>query len=202
MVLRRIRGVGFAGMLAVLLLILSCGGEDTGTRGGLSTGDVPDQVFNDFTTTESDSGIVTWSLQAPVARIYNARKLLVTDSPTIEFYSEGGRLGSVLTAEKGEFNQVTHDLTALGNVVVTSTEGYKLETESLIWVDKLAEIHTEDFVRFTRGRDVLTGYGLTSDPHLRDVVIKRDVKAYLTDESGAVKEEMDRETGGRDDSDE
>jgi LPS export ABC transporter protein LptC len=172
----------------------SCQGKDA-DRGSIATADVPDQEFSDFTTLESDSALVKWMLKAPVARVYNARRLLVTDDPRIEFFDSFGQLTSILTSDKGEYNQVTHDLTALGHVVVTSVEGYVLESETLVWVEKLNEIHSEDFVKFTRGSDVLTGYGLRGDPGLRDVEIKRDVKAYLRDEDGQLRGEFEKEGG-------
>jgi LPS export ABC transporter protein LptC len=182
--------------LLVLLggLVISCDGKDQRQR-SLARADVPDQEFSDFTTFESDSGQVRWVLRAPVARVYNARKLLVTDSPRIEFFDKQGALASVLTSEKGEYNQVTHDLTAIGHVVITSVEGYVLETESLVWVNGLGEIHSEDFVKFTKGSDVLTGYGLRGDPGLKDVEILRDVKGYLRDENGFLQEEIDTQAG-------
>jgi LPS export ABC transporter protein LptC len=182
-------------LLLTLPLYLSCEGVGDDGR-SVYTEDVPDQEFTDFTTVESDSGIVKWVLSAPVARVYNASKLLVTDDPRIEFYNEDGTLASVLLAKKGEYNQVTHDLTALGDVIVTSSEGYTLETESLVWVEKLEEIHTEDFVRFIKGEDVLTGYGFRSDPNLENVEIMKDVKAYLRDDEGLVDEEVRKETDG------
>ncbi len=194
-------GISSRGALILLALGLaaaavSCQGRND-DKGSIATADVPDQEFSDFTTLESDSALVRWSLKAPVARVYNARKLLVTDDPRIEFFDEFGQLSSILTSDKGEYNQVTHDLTALGHVVVTSVEGYVLETETLVWVEKLGEIHSEDFVKFTRGSDILTGYGLRGDPGLRDVEIKRDVKAYLRDEDGALREEIEKDaTGG------
>jgi LPS export ABC transporter protein LptC len=182
----------------VSMLSASCQRGDR-ENGSISTADVPDQEFNDFTTVESDSGLVRWRLTAPVARMYNARKLLAADDPRIEFYDEMGLLTSILTADKGEYNQVTHDLTALGHVVITSQEGYVLETESLVWVNGLNEMHSEDFVTFTKGSDVLTGYGLRGDPELRNVEILRDVKAYLRDEEGLLRQEIDKdsESGGR-----
>ncbi len=179
-----------------LLVMLSCEGVDKEGR-YIGADDVPDQEFSDFTTVESDSGIVKWILSAPVARVYNASKLLVTDDPRIEFYNEDGSLASVLIAKKGEYNQITHDLTALGSVVVTSVEGYTLETESLVWVETVEEIHTEDFVRFTKGEDVLTGYGFQSDPNLENVEIFRDVRAFLRDDEGIVEDEVKKETEER-----
>ncbi|HEY5133253.1 MAG TPA: LPS export ABC transporter periplasmic protein LptC [Candidatus Krumholzibacteriaceae bacterium] len=189
-------GLLIALVFAVSIFVLSCQGKNKG-QGTLATADVPDQEFNDFTTAESDSGLVKWMLKAPVARVYNARRLLVTDTPHIEFFDKQGSLASVLTSDKGEYNQVTHDLTALGKVVVTSQEGYVLETESLVWVNGSGEIHSEDFVKFTRGNDVLTGYGLRADTGLRDVEIQRNVKGFLRDENGFLQEEIkkDESTG-------
>lgn len=194
--MRRDRLILFIVPVVMLAMLVSCEGVDNDGR-SIGADDVPDQEFSDFTTVESDSGVVKWVLSAPVARVYNASKLLVTDDPRIEFYNEDGTLASVLIAKKGEYNQVTHDLTALGSVVVTSFEGYTLETESLIWVETIEEIHTEDFVRFTKGEDVLTGYGFQSDPNLENVEIFRDVKAFLRDDEGIVDEEVKKETEER-----
>ncbi len=193
-----VRGLLAAVLAAAVVSVFSCGSGDNGEI-ALGTVDLPDQEFADFETMESDSGLTKWKLRAPVARIYNARKLLVTDSPRIEFFNEVGELASVLIADKGEFNQVTHDFIALGNVIVTSREGYKLETETLVWVNRIEEIHTEDFVKFTKGSDILTGYGFRSDPELASVEIERDVQVYLRDEEGVMREElrMDAEEEGR-----
>jgi LPS export ABC transporter protein LptC len=180
---------------------ISCGQGDRPQR-SLGTTEMADQEFSDFTTMESDSGRVKWTLEAPVARVYNLRKLLVTDDPKITFYDENGEITSVLTADKGEYDQVTHDLTALGNVVVTTTEGYTLETESLIMIRELGEIHSEDFVKVTRGSDILTGYGFQGYPELKNVDIKRDVRAYLRDDEGLIDEEVRKEKEGKGSGDE
>jgi len=175
---------------------LSCGQSERPQK-TLGTTEMPDQEFSDFRTMESDSGVVKWILEAPVARVYNLRNLLVTDDPTITFYDENGEVSSVLTADMGEYNQSTHDMTALGNVVVTTIEGYTLETESLIMVRELGEIHTEDFVKVTKGNDVLTGYGFQGYPELKNVDIKRDVRAYLRDEDGLIDKEVEKEKEGK-----
>ena len=180
---------------------VSCGQSDKPQR-SLGTTEMADQEFSDFRTMESDSGQVKWILEAPVARVYNIRKLLVTDSPKITFYDENGEISSVLTADMGEYNQDTHDMTALGNVVVTTVEGYTLETESLIMLRELGEIHSEDFVKVTKGNDVLTGYGFQGYPELKNVDIKHDVRAYLRDEEGFIDDEVKKEKEGKKNGDE
>ena len=179
----------------VTALIGSCDESGRQER-SLGTGVLADQEFTDFVTMESDSGVVQWKLVAPVARVYDARNLLVTETPTISFFDEAGEVSSVLTADKAEYNKISHDLTALGNVVVTSREGYVLETESLVWLNTVEQIHTEDFVKVTRGKDILTGYGFQGYPELKNIDIKRDVRAWLKDEEGLVDEEVERERVG------
>jgi LPS export ABC transporter protein LptC len=201
MKMTRGRAAIFLACAALAAAALSCSQGDRPQR-SLGTTEMADQEFSDFTTMESDSGIVKWILEAPVARVYNLRKLLVTDDPKITFYDENGEVTSVLTADKGEFNQVSHDMTALGNVVVTTTEGYTLETESLIMVRELGEIHSEDFVKVTRGNDILTGYGFQGYPELKNVDIKRDVRAYLRDEEGLIDKEARKEKEGKGSGDE
>jgi LPS export ABC transporter protein LptC len=174
----------------------SCGQGDRPER-TLGTTEMADAEYADFRTMESDSGQVKWVLEAPVARVYNIRKLLVTDYPKITFYDENGEISSVLTADKGEYDQETHDMTALGNVVVTTVEGYTLETESLIMLREDGEIHSEDFVKVTKGNDVLTGYGFQGYPELKNVDIKRDVRAYLRDEEGLIDQEVEKEKEGK-----
>jgi len=186
---------------ALAAAAVSCGQGDRPQR-SLGTTEMADQEFSDFRTMESDSGQVKWILEAPVARVYNIRKLLVTDNPRITFYNENGEISSVLTAEMGEYNQDTHDMTALGNVVVTTIEGYTLETESLIMLRELGEIHSEDFVKVTKGDDVLTGYGFQGYPELKNVDIKRDVRAYLRDETGLIDGEVKKEKEGKKSEDE
>ena len=70
---------------------------------------------------------------------------------------------------------------AFGNVVVTTTDGKVLETDSLYWNSDSSKIVTECFVRLTEGSDVVTGYGLECDPDLGTVDIKRDVRATISD---------------------
>ena len=66
------------------VLFVACGG-DTTERLANRAGDVPDEVIIDFTTEESDSGLVKWRLSAPTANKFNAKKIVVMDKPTVEF---------------------------------------------------------------------------------------------------------------------
>ncbi|UCH83111.1 MAG: LPS export ABC transporter periplasmic protein LptC [Candidatus Latescibacterota bacterium] len=146
----------------------------------------PDEVFADFVTQESDSGMAQWRLTAPHAKRYKDKKLIVLEKPTIEFYDENGAVRTTLDSDNGEYYEDRRDLLAYGNVVVKSVDGDVLETDSLLWDNKKGKILSHSFVKLTRGRDVITGYGMECNDDLNSVDIKRDVKATVIDEDGEI----------------
>jgi len=77
---------------------------------------------------------------------------------------------------------------------VVENDTAKLETHSLRWDPNTRLITTEDFVKFRRGKDVLTGYGMRADNRLENVKILRDVKGEFIDVPGS-EEELDELEG-------
>ncbi|MDH3215549.1 MAG: LPS export ABC transporter periplasmic protein LptC [Candidatus Krumholzibacteria bacterium] len=167
-------------------LMLSACSSDTTEELASSNEKSPDEVFTDFVTLESDSGLVQWKLSAPRANRYSKEKLVLLENPVIEFFSAEGELQTTLVSQSGEYSEETRDMLAFGNVQVESVDGDKLETDSLFWNNKLDKILSESFVKLTRGKDVITGRGLECDPNLNSVDIKRDVRAIIIDERGEI----------------
>jgi LPS export ABC transporter protein LptC len=81
-------------------------------------------------------------------------------------------------------NQRTHDMVARGSVVLQTTEGTRMSTEQLQFLNKQQRIVSDVFVRVERGADVLTGYGFESDPDLEHFEFKRRVRAVVGTRSG------------------
>ena len=142
----------------------------------------PLQITHDFTTTESDSGLVRYVFRARVARFY-AGDITRAEDIQVDFYDHGQK-ASVLTAKEG-FLDADGRLRAQEHVVVVSQEGYVLETEKLYWDRTKRKIRSDEFVRITKGHDVLTGYGLTTDPNLALVNIERDMQGTFVEKEPA-----------------
>jgi LPS export ABC transporter protein LptC len=173
-------------MLLGGLLFFGCS-EETSENLTVANDKSPDEVFTDFVTLESDSGMVQWKLTAPKANRYNKEKLVMLENPVIEFFDKEGKRQTTLVSDAGEYSEETRDMLAFGNVQVESVEGDVLETDSLLWNNELDKILSNSFVRLTRGRDVITGIGLECDPNLNSVDIKKDVKAMIVDETGEIR---------------
>ena len=150
------------GWVVLAICCGACGRDDD--LGAVGAGDGASQITRNFTTTASDSGQVRYVFHARVARAYDDDKTRA-ETIRVEFYDEG-RVVSVLTAREGILEEGR--LTAKGSVVVETTDGARLATETLYWDRENRKIRSEDFVRITRRDDpeVLTGKGITTDPSL------------------------------------
>jgi LPS export ABC transporter protein LptC len=86
-------------------------------------------------------------------------------------------------ADSGRIQEKKQKFEALGDVVVTTDEGIKLQTESLRWDPQVNKIVTDDFVTITKDQNVITGYGLEADQQLKHLIIKKQVKGKISDVS-------------------
>lgn len=160
-----------------VLALLSFACEEKLKPSVTSTGpnkDIPSQESWNAKIFFSDSGRITAVLRAGHIAIYDNRRETVLDSNiTVDFFDEHDHHTSVLTARRGNVNDVTHDFEAYENVVVTSDSGTVLKTEELFWDNRRQKIHTEKFVDIKSPKEHIQGTGLESDQNLKNYTIKR-----------------------------
>jgi LPS export ABC transporter protein LptC len=82
-------------------------------------------------------------------------------------------------------------MTARGNVVLTTTEGTRMNTEELHFGNQAQQITSNRLVRVEREGDALEGVGFSSDPDLKHFEFRSKVNATVRSKSGAL-----IETGG------
>jgi len=176
------RRAGVLGAVPRLALVAAACAFFAGCGGGReeevarSTADLPDQEVTEFSLTETVRGEKSWTLFADRAEIYDAEGYSKVYDVRIQFFGPEGEVRSVLTARRGRVADKTKDLEAFGEVLVETSEGVRLETDSLKWDNRAGRITSDDFVTVTRDEEVLTGYGFESSPDLADIRVLRDVK--------------------------
>jgi LPS export ABC transporter protein LptC len=158
--------------------------RDSGSSEERTYKETPDQEVGNFSLTESVEGTKKWTLRAEWASIFNESAKVHAKIVRIDFFREDGTRFSELKADSGILSQDNNDMEALGRVLVRTEDGITLETESLRWLNTVQQIVSEDFVKITQGRDVLTGVGLVSDASLNEFEIKSHVEAFVIDEEG------------------
>ena len=60
-------------------------------------------------------------------------KLVFSDGLQVIFYNDSGLVSSLLKAENAEVNEDDNVMIVSDDVILTSSEGKKIETEELIW---------------------------------------------------------------------
>lgn len=174
MVPRSLRRIGIG---LTLLAVVACGDTDDLDTPAGGEG-YPEQETEAYHTRQTRAGIAVWELWGDRAESYPGEDTMLLHGVRMHFYEEGER-AAVLTAATAEVDQQTEYTTARGEVVVVNREGDRLESEVLHWDPEQKLIHTEEFVRFTSGDQILTGYGMDTDPDLTNVRIHRQFEGDL-----------------------
>lgn len=154
-----------------------------------------DQVLRDIVLRETTDGALEWVLRARSAYRNEGSEETRLDSLRVDFYQGAPEVRSVLTSDSGRVDAKKGILVAVGNVVVVTREGNRLETEKLVWNRITSRVRSDTLVRMTRGSDVLTGIGFESDPDLTTYSLQRDVRASVRDD-GALQRAWEGSTGG------
>ncbi|HEX9917269.1 MAG TPA: LPS export ABC transporter periplasmic protein LptC [candidate division Zixibacteria bacterium] len=141
--------------------------------------DVPDQVVEKTQMVFTVDGVRSTVIGADYVVKYERKDLTLAKKVHVDFFDKEGKHTSIMDADSGIIKEKRQELEALGNVVVISDNGVKLETESLRWDPRKQKVITDDFVKVTKEGDVIYGYGLEADQKLENFQIKKRVKGTI-----------------------
>lgn len=141
----------------------------------------PRQELMDYRLTETVAGVRQWVLASDRMLRFAGREDLELAKVHMDFYRAGEPF-STLDSDSGRVNPRTRAVHVWGTVDIVTTDGRRLQTEDLVFDNVSGRITNDVFNRFTRGSDVITGYGLDATPDLAYVEIKREVAAEVADQ--------------------
>ncbi len=87
----------------------------------------------------------------------------------------GENTSVTLTADKGEYDKVNNKVKLHDNVVGSTPDGAKLNTDKLEWDSKIGKIYTESHVVVEKDNISSEGNGATLDPKFKQVEFQKDV---------------------------
>ena len=90
--------------------------------------------------------------------------LIFSEHMEVYFYNDSSDLQSTLMANDASIDEDKKIMLAQNNVVLTSSDDKKLETEELVWDEKQDKIYTDKKVKITTGKEVVYGEGFISNP--------------------------------------
>lgn len=177
---------------AICLFVLSCTTQEDRSEKATSE-QAPSSILEDATITLTTEGRKDAVIYADTLINFEDRDSTIAEVVKVDFYDENGDYRSTLTSDEGLVRQKTQEFQVWGNVVVENDTA-RLETESLHYDPNSRLITTDDFVKFRRGHDLLTGYGMVADNRLENVKILKDVKGEFIDVP-KTEEELDKVEG-------
>ena len=93
-----------------------------------------------------------------------------------------------ITGDEGDLVQQTRDVEMRGHIVLTSSDGLRLETSRLLWSNSESRAWTEEPVTVYRSGVVVTGSGLDTRPAEEFTVIRGPVQATFAGTKGGARQ--------------
>ena len=136
----------------------------------------PDQQINDFSLCGyGEKAQKTWDLSAKTADIFDNNVKL----KEIVGNLYGEKEDIKLTADKGDFDKQEGRVHLEQNVIVATSSGAKLTTDSLDWDRKNQIVSTKDAVNIERGNMITVAQGATGEPNLNKITLDKDVTVNI-----------------------
>jgi LPS export ABC transporter protein LptC len=127
---------------------------------------------------EDKDGEKTWELEAKSVRQYQEQNIMVLEDVKVTFYAKEGRI-VYLTGKQGKVYQDSKNVDLLGDVVLTSSDGYELKTHSASYRHLEKIVSTSDPVEIEGEQIRLTGKGMLVNMEAKTFKILSDVKTQL-----------------------
>jgi LPS export ABC transporter protein LptC len=135
-----------------------------------------DQQINEFSLSGyGDKGKKSWDISGKSADIFTDEvKLKDVDG---NLYGKDENVN--LTAKQGDFNKKDGRVHLEQDVVITTSGGAKLTTDSMDWDRNKQLVITEDRVNIAKDNIIITGTGAKGQPNLKQVALNKDVKVDI-----------------------
>jgi LPS export ABC transporter protein LptC len=111
---------------------------------------------------EEKHGKKTWELEAKAIYQYQGQNILLLEDVKVIYYAKDGR-SFTISGDKGKVHQDSKDMELVGNVLLTSNDGYRLKTQSMSYQHLSKQVRTPDPVEFEGEQIHLTGKGMLVD---------------------------------------
>lgn len=150
-----------------------------------------DQQINDFSLAGfGEKGKKSWDLSGKSADIFG--EVIKLKDVVGNMY--GKEEDIKITADKGDFDKAQGKVHLEQNVIVTTSTGAKLTTESLDWDRKNQLVATEDLVNISKENMTTVARGAQGVPNLNKVTLRKAVKVDILPQTkeGKAKEEKEK----------
>lgn len=177
-------------MLAITVVVasvfVSCGGGLAEAE-AIDPSSVPVQVIEDVFAVQTENGVTSMRMEAPVMERYEGDGKSWEQFPkgmVVYAYTPEGLLETVIVSDDARHvnykkGRATEIWEAMGNVVIHNViKQETMETDTLYWDKTYGQLYTDCYVKMYSSDGFLQGYGMESDDHARNAVLRRPFNSY------------------------
>ena len=124
---------------------------------------------------EDKHGRKTWELEAKTIQQFQEKSIMILEDVKVTFYSKEGRTFTV-SGNQGKYYQDSKDIELVGDVVLISSDGYRLKTNSVSYRDEEKKVSTSDPVEIEGELVRLIGKGMLVDMEAKTFKVLSQVK--------------------------
>ena len=124
---------------------------------------------------EDKHGRRTWELEAKSVEQYGQKNVMMLENVKVTYYTDDGKT-FVVSGNKGKFYQDSKNMELAGDVVLHTSDGYRLETESVTYDHAQKKVTTPDPVEIEGDQFHLEGRGMLVDMEAKVFRILGQVK--------------------------
>ena len=124
---------------------------------------------------EDKQGKKTWELEAKLIQQYQDENMMVLEEVKVTFYGKDGRF-FILSGNQGKVYQNSKNVELRGDVILTSSDGYWLKTQSITYQHQKKMAATADPVEIEGDQIRLEGRGMEVDMEAQTFKILHQVR--------------------------
>ncbi|MGQ9644947.1 MAG: LPS export ABC transporter periplasmic protein LptC [Thermodesulfobacteriota bacterium] len=129
-----------------------------------------DMALERIKLVEDKQGKKTWELDAKAVRQYQPQNVILLEDVKVSFHTKEGR-SFILSGDTGKVYQDSRNMELVGNVLLTSSDGYRLTTHSIFYQHEKREVTTSDPVEIDGQEIQVVGRGMRVDMEARIINI-------------------------------
>jgi LPS export ABC transporter protein LptC len=117
----------------------------------------------------------TWELDAKAIQQYQGQNVILLEDVKVTFYTKDGR-SFILSGNKGKVYQDSKNMELVGDVLLTSSDGYRLKTHSVSYQHANKKVTTSDPVEIEGKEIQVVGTGMRVDMEAKIIKILSQAK--------------------------
>jgi LPS export ABC transporter protein LptC len=158
-----------------LVAVVACKrqGSAPPVKRGSTLADSAEQVMLGVRMLLTDRGVQRGELFADTAYVFEDQTRFELRKVRATFNTSTGTKDGVLSSDRGLYNQRESKLEGFGNVVIVTTEGKRLTSPHMRYLQGLNEVSSDSAFTLVEPGRSLSGIGFKADPQLTRVQVLR-----------------------------